>query len=182
MGYMDENGDGLVPAIVIGTLAGYVEARLFNHIVVAVALVAGGAVRSPSTRGQRRFAHPLGRQDRLRQPRRPHPVRGHGAGRLALGRHDHRSDGARRLARGSGRVFVLLAVPTMVAASAMRSHGMASCSQRQALSGRGFSVSFAVALAVVAGFMLHQYANFGRSAITGSLGIAVLAYWYCTAG
>ena len=35
----------LVPAIVIGTLAGeYVEARLFNHIVVAVALVAGGAV------------------------------------------------------------------------------------------------------------------------------------------
>ena len=35
----------LVPAVVIGTLAGeYVEARLFNHIVVAVALVAGGAV------------------------------------------------------------------------------------------------------------------------------------------
>ncbi len=36
---------GLVPAVVIGTLAGeYVEAKLFNHIVVSIALIAGGVV------------------------------------------------------------------------------------------------------------------------------------------
>jgi undecaprenyl-diphosphatase len=40
-----KSGVALVPAVVIGTMAGeYVEAKLFNQIVVSAALIAGGIV------------------------------------------------------------------------------------------------------------------------------------------
>ena len=92
--------------------------------------------------------------------------------------------GASRVAAAEFSFF--LAVPTMIAASvyALARHGFALSRGEASALAVGFVVSFAVALAVVAGLMrfisTRNFRPFGYYRI--ALGIAVLAYWYCTAG
>ena len=167
----------------------YVEARLFNHIVVAVALVAGGAVLVAVDRrgngGSRiRSVGGIGCGTAFLVGLIQCVAMVPGVSRSAATIIGAMALGASRVAAAEFSFF--LAVPTMVAASAyaLARHGFVLSNGEALALAVGFAVSFAVALAVVAGFMrfisTRNFRPFGYYRI--ALGIAVLAYWYCTAG
>lgn len=180
---------GLVPAIVIGTLVGeYVEAKLFNHIVVSVALIAGGivlvAVDRRGNGGSRiRSLGALGYGTAFLIGLIQCVAMVPGVSRSAATIIGAMALGASRMVAAEFSFF--LAVPTMVAASAyaLARHGFVLSNGEASALAVGFAVSFAVALAVVAGFMrfisTRNFRPFGYYRI--ALGIAVLAYYYLAA-
>ncbi len=180
---------GVIPAIVVGTLAGkYVSEKLFNHIVVSIALIIGGVVliavdrrRNGSTRI--RSVAELGYCTAFLIGLIQCAAMVPGVSRSAATIIGAMLLGSSRMVAAEFSFF--LAIPTMIAASAyaLYRHGFALSNGEASALAVGFGVSFVVALGVIAGFMrfisTRNFRVFGYYRI--ALGIAVLAYWYLAA-
>ncbi len=175
-----------LPAAVLGFLFhDFIEARLFNSIVVAGALLVGGVLLIVLDRGDRPGVIPTARDITARtalwigllQCLAMIPGTSRSAatiiGAMALG--------ASRVAAAEFSFF--LAIPTMLGATALTvlKHGVAFTAEQWTILALASLVAFAVAYAVVAGLMnyirRHSFAPFGWYRI--ALALVVLGfYWF----
>ncbi|HBW38201.1 undecaprenyl-diphosphate phosphatase [Desulfosporosinus sp. BICA1-9] len=175
---------GVIPALGIGFLvADYIEERLFNTTVVAIALIVGGLIllyienKRPSLRIKSmeqltyRTAFFIGIIQCLAMIPGTSRSASTIIGAMLLG--------ASRVVAAEFSFF--LAIPTMVAASGytLLKNGFILTPHEFLVVGFGFVVSFIVAWAVIAGFMSYvskkDFKPFGYYRIV--LGIIVLAYF-----
>jgi len=180
----------LLPALVIGPLFGkYIIEKLFNHIVVSVALIIGGfvlvAVDRRGNGGSRmRSVGELGFKTVFLIGLAQCAAMVPGVSRSAATIIGAMALGSSRVVAAEFSFF--LAIPTITAASAyaLMRHGFVFSGPELASLAVGFCVSFAVALVVIAAFMRYigsrNLRPFGYYRI--ALGVAVLAYWHLKAG
>ncbi len=180
---------GVMPVFLIGAFAAnYIKEKLFNHMVVSIALIVGGVVlvaveRRRGAEARIRSIADLGYRTAFFIGLIQCAAMVPGVSRSAATIIGAMLLGASRVVAAEFSFF--LAIPTMFAASAymLYKHGFVLSGGEASALAVGFVVSFVVALAVIAGFMrfisTRDFRPFGYYRV--ALGAAVIAYYYFTA-